>query len=221
MSTFGPKGQQPFDGAKMPPATQDYFKIAVNRIEPKIMRERTGLNRTHAYNLMRDVTNRLVQNSDGTWALPGVLTKAEEALVRCVCSQMVVRPAFEADRLCDDFIETLKSNGLITKQEIRSHKETFCVLIQLYAVAMMHNCVVQVGDGTTIKLLARPEPDIKEIQVNAPVANAIAHMPHVDISSSMFRAKVDPAEHCQPGLLATKEWDFEIELAPDKRLARL
>ena len=113
----------PMEGQKMPPATRDYFKIAVNRIGAKHIREKTGMRRGDAYKLMNDVAERLTQSADGTWMLPNNLTQQEVTLINCVSSVMVVKPAFEADRLCDDFIATLKSNGLITKEELSEHKE--------------------------------------------------------------------------------------------------
>ena len=96
VSRFGPHGK-PLDGQKMPPATRDYFKIAVNRIGAKHIREKTGMRRGDAYKLMNDVAERLTQSADGTWMLPNNLTQQEVTLINCVSSVMVVKPAFEAD----------------------------------------------------------------------------------------------------------------------------
>ncbi len=205
----------------MPPATRDYFKIAVNRIDAKLIREKTGLSRANAYALMLKVADRLTQNADGTWALPHDLTNTEVNLIECVSSFMVVKGAFDPDRLLDDFVATLKSNALITKDELSTHKDSLRTLVQLFAVAIMHNCVVQIGDGTTVLLKARPEPEVRRIDVNAAVPNAFPSKPGVFLAAAMFTADVDPNVHCHPDLIATKEWDFEIELAPDKRLTRL
>jgi len=220
VSRFGPYGK-PFDSEKMPPATRDYFKIAVNRVDAKLVREKTGMRRTDALKLMNDVTGRLTQSAEGTWALPRNLTQREVSLIECVSSVIVVKPAFEAERLCDDFIATLKSNGLITKEELSEHGEALRTLVQLYAVATMHNCVVQIGDGTTTQLKANSEPDAKQIVVNAAVPDAVPNQPRIFISSSMFTANVDPNVHCHPDLLANRDWRLEIEVAPDKRLSPL
>jgi hypothetical protein len=157
MSAFGPNGPRPFDGQNMPPATRDYFKIAVNRIDAKFILQKTGLRRAAAYQIMLSLADRLTPNADGTWALPRDLTNNELNLAQCVSSVMVVKPAFEAARLFDDFVAALKSNGLITKDEIRDHTDTLRILVQLYAVAAMHNCIVQIGDGTTTQLKAKAE----------------------------------------------------------------
>jgi hypothetical protein len=142
---------------------------------------------------------------------------------------MVVKPAFSADHLCDDFIATLKSNGLITKDEISKHGDDLRVTIQLYAIAAMHNCVVQIGDGTTTQLKAAPVG--KSISVSARVPNLYSayNAPVTYIAAAMFTAELDPDVHCHPDLRVTgtpphaknQEWNFEIELAPNKLLSRL
>jgi hypothetical protein len=104
--------------------------------------------------------------------------------------------------------------------ELSTHGKTLRMLVQLFSVAAMHNCVVQVGDGTTTQLKAKPEADVKQIWVNAAVPGAVPNLPRVNISCSMLTADVDPAECCHPDLLTKQDWDFEIELSPDRRLSR-
>jgi hypothetical protein len=123
---------------KMPVVTRDYFEIAVNRVDARVIREKTDLKRKAANEAMRGLCNRLKQNPDGTWALPSDVTRTELSLANCVASVLVVRPAFTAERLVDDFIATLRSNGLITKEEIREHRDALNLIVQLYAVAAMH-----------------------------------------------------------------------------------
>jgi hypothetical protein len=215
-----PKGPPQFDGGKLPPVAQEYFKIAVNAMDSRIIRERTGLRRAAAYNTMLSVAKRLNKNADGTWALPADLSKDEAALVDCVSTVMVVKAAFDANRLVEDFLATLKSNGLITKDELRQHAKAIGIFVQLFAISVMHNCVVQIADGTTVQLKAKAEKDAKRIDVNAPIQNAFPHVPGVLLATSMFTVNLDPAVHCHPNLLAG-DWDFEIEFAPEGLLSRL
>jgi hypothetical protein len=217
-STFGPDGKQAIDATKMPAATPEYFKIAVDRIDPKLITEKTGLRATRARQILLGVTGRLAENNDGSWALATDLDETEKKVVECVCSVLVAKPAFSADRLCDDFFATLKSNGLITRDELRMHRDQLETLVKLYAVAAMHNCVVQIGDGSTVQLKARPEVTSKEIQVNAAVP--APGRPGLFWSASIYTAESDPGMHCHPDLLKS-DWDFEIELAPDRRLCSL
>jgi hypothetical protein len=219
-SRFGPQGALPFDTQRMPSVTRDYFKIAMNRIDVRFIAEKTGgMRKTKAHDLMLRLTERLRQNADGTWALPHDLTSQEFKLVECASSMMVVKPAFEPKRLCEDFLATLKSNGLITKEEINTHKTDLEIAVQLFAVATMHNSVIQIGDGTTVQLKGRPQS--RQIVVNAPIANAIPNQPSIFMSCAMFTAGLDATVYCHPDLQPFQDWDFEIELAPDKRLCRL
>jgi hypothetical protein len=185
------------------------------------MRKNTGLRRSDAYRIMLDVSGRLTRNPDGTWALPSDCTRMELKLVECVSSLLVVKPAFEADRLVDDFIETLRSNGLITTQEIRTHRDEIKLIVQLYAVAAMHNCVVQVGDGTTTQLKAGVGEQGKRIEVYVEVPDAVPWSGNIRIRSAIFSIGVDAAIHCHPELLTADPWNFEIELSPDRRLVPL
>lgn len=218
MSVFSGGQPVPLDRAKMPTATKQYFKVAANRLDAKLIRDKTGLRRAIAYERLGKIADRLIENGDGTWALPNDLTNAEAKLIECVSSVLVVKPAFLADRLIEDFIVTLKSNGLITKEEAKSNNEFLRTIVQLFAVAAMHNCIVQIGDGTTTKLKARPESPAKHINVNAAVPNP--REPKIFLATSMFTADLDPALHCSTDLQRS-DWDFEIEVAPNKLLSRL
>ena len=205
---------------RMPPPTKDYFKIAVNRIGKQIIVANTGLRQASAQKLMSGIVDRLTQNEDGTWKLPNSLATVERRLYECVSSSLGLQPAFSADRLCKEFISTLTSNGLLNKK-VLGNKARLDVLVQLYAVAAMHHCIVDVGDGSTTQLKARSNPNIKSIEVVAPIPDAVPGVPEVHIASSMFTANVDPEVHCHPDLLKKPDWDFEIELTPDERLSPL
>lgn len=205
---------------RMPPATKEYFKIAVKRIGKQIIAANTGLQQAFAEKLMSTLVDRLTQNEDGTWRLPKSLTTLEWRLIDCVSSFIRLEPAFPADRLCKEFLSTLTSNGLIDKKQI-GDRNRLDTLIQLYAVSAMHHCVVDVGDGSTTQLNARFNSEINRIEVLAPIPDAVPGVPDADIASSMFTANVNPKLHCHEDLLANPNWDFEIELTPDGRLSPL
>jgi hypothetical protein len=219
MSRFTPDGPKDFKADKMPPATKEYLSIIVNRLDAHALKEETGLSRAEAYRTIQGVVPRMVKNSDGTWSLPLPLTKKELDLIQFAVTMMVVRPAFESKQLIDDFFATLKSNGLITKEEIRERGSDLSVLVQLYAVSAMHNCTVQIGDGSQTKLKAVAERD--EIAVLADVHGAAPAYPGAIITTAMFSAKLDPIRYCHPELLATRPWDMEIEVTPERILAPL
>lgn len=195
------------DPHRMPSATPDYLRI----------RRGLGKKGTRELKILSDLADRLLPNPDGTWRLPK-LTPVEASLLHVVSSVLVSKPAFEADRLCSDFFATLKSNGLIMKDELAQHKDSLSVLVKLYAVSVMHNCIVQVGDGTKSQLRATAEPKSKTISVYAGVPLPPSN---ITVASPMFYMNADPADHCHPDLLNGSGWDFEIELNENKQLARL
>lgn len=222
MPSYRPNKARQYDGQKMPPATRDYLKMAVNRIDPKIITEKSKLRRADALRMASALADRLNQNTDGSWALPADMNKTEASLLECLASTMVVKPAFDDDRLVEDFLATLKSNGLIAKDEIAAHKNDLSALIKLYAVAAMHNCIVQIGDGITTQLkgiIHRGGED--KISVNCSIPAGIPDMPNVYLACDMFTAKLPAADHCEPELLAHSPWDFEVEVAPNKKLSPL
>jgi hypothetical protein len=195
------------DAERMPTATPEYLRI----------RRGMGSKGKREWQVLSDLADRLLPNPDGTWRLPA-LTHTEASLLQIVCSVLVSKPAFDADRLCSDFIATLKSNGLITKEELVSHKESLSVLVKLYAISVMHNCVVLVGDGTKSQLRARAEPKSDTISVFAGVPDT-TDSGKLTLASPMFYINANPADHCHPDLLNESDWSFEIELDEDRKRA--
>lgn len=221
MAGFGPNGSRNLDASRLPASAQEYFRSAVTRIGGKLLREKTGIPGSRADKILQDLAARLDQNSDGTWMLPRECSPDEIALVNCISSYMVVRPAFSSQRLRDEFVDTLKSNGLITKDEIREYREEIGTLVQLLAIAVMHKCRVLLSDGLTTTLEASLNKHVGAVEILASVPNAVPGMPNCLIASAMFSANIDLIRNCHPDLLAGGRWDCEIELSPDKRLSPL
>jgi hypothetical protein len=216
-SRFGPGGPHNLHAQKLPVATKEYFEIAANRIDARIIRKSTGFNRSEAHKIASNLADRLSVNPDGTWAMAFSINKKELDLIQCLISNLVVRPAFDAERLVNEFFSTLKSNNLISKAEIRDHGDSISRLVQLYAVSAMHNCVVQIGDGSTTILKAAAEAN--QIVIRASVPSPAPGRPNVNLACDMFIAHLDPATHCDAEMLAAEDWDFEIEISLDRLLA--
>jgi hypothetical protein len=220
MPSYQPNGTRQYDGQKMPAATRDYLKIA--RIDPRIITDKTKLRRADAFTMALALAERLNQNADGTWALPTDMSKAEMSLLECLASVTVVKPAFDDDRLVEDFLATLRSNGLITKEEIAAHKDDLSAVVKLYAVAAMHNCVVQISDGNTTQLKGMIHRGAEDkIFVNCSIPGEMPNMPNVNFAFDIFTAKLAAADYCEPELLTDSPWDFEVEVAPNKKLTPL
>lgn len=207
------------DGHKLPSTAPDYFRIAANRIDPRYLRNKKGLRQRKAAGTLTELAKRLSQNADGTWSLPTDCTETELDLVECVSSVMVVKPAFEASRLVEDFIATLRSNQLITREEIREHRGAIREVVELYAVAAMHNCIVQIGDGSTVPLEASASDNRIEVRAAIPFYRPNGNRGY--FSGPMFVSELQAANHCDQDLLAHRSWDFEIEVNAERRLCVL
>jgi hypothetical protein len=218
MARFGANGTRQLHASRLPSAAQEYFRIAVNRIEAKIIKQQAGFKRAKAYDTMNIIADRMIRNHDGTWCLPANLQPAELRLVECVSSFLVTRPAFEEAQLVDDFVATLKSNGLITTQEIRAHQSVLAAVVPLFAISVIHNSEIILKDGTKTRLIGRADED--GLHVSSHVPTAIPGYPDILVATSMFVSGLDPAVHCSPPL-RWRTWNFEIELGPDKRLTQI
>lgn len=219
MARFTPFGTQQYRSNTMPRATHAYYLIASSMIAPTDLKRLTGLRRSEAQEMLNSVAGRMTKNKDGTWALPMDLTSKEIDLINGVGSLLAVRPAFTSDKLSYDFIETLKSNSLITKEELKEHRQRIERLVILYAIAAMHNCVVTIGDGTKTQIrgtAVRP----KGIAILAEVPLE-TYEEKVRVAAPMFQYDEDLQLCCEPELLDGGPWDFEIELSSSGHLARL
>ncbi len=214
---FRPGGPYPLRGDRLPTSTRDYYRLAVNLMDPKHMQEATGLRRSKAQDIMSTLADRLTKNPDGSWSLPRICTSDEIKMIKYVSSLIVVKPAFESKRLVEEFISTLKSNGLITNDEIKTHHDEIKILVLLYAISAMHNCVIQINGDTKITLKARSDLSNKQIAINASVPIDIG----INVVSSVFVVDLDPSIYCHEELNKHNNFDFEIELTTNKQLSPL
>ena len=66
----------------------------------------------------------------------------------------MVAPAFTADRLFDDFVATLKSNGLVRKDEERQPTVVKHYIV-LFAAIQMHRRAVVIDNSFSLVLTVR------------------------------------------------------------------
>ncbi|MBS0246828.1 MAG: hypothetical protein JSR61_09420 [Proteobacteria bacterium] len=210
-----------FDPNRMPKVTRDYLKIAVNRLDGKTIQDKAGLRKATAYQMSQDIADRLIKNQDETWALPP-LNSREASLFELLRRALVVLPPFTDKRLVEDFIATLKSNALITKEELLTHRTFLEQIVKLFAVSLMHNCVIKIPSASTTKLKAGIESNATDkISVTGIVKGAASDLPLIGFGFNIFEAHLSCADNCDPILLETKDWDFEIEIGPNGRLTKL
>jgi hypothetical protein len=205
--------------ANLPEYIPDYLQATTRRIDAQDLKKRVGMKRAKAVHILPGVIQKLARNNDGTYRLREAdLDADEKALIAYLCTVVIARTAFDGRRLYEDFSATLKSHGLLRKEELATFGR-LSVPISLFAVTVMHNCAIRVNESVTIALRARS--DGGEVSVNC------VFRPHhsgalkgVGYASSIFRAEVtDPASYLDPALQDSTDWDFDLEITPGGRLA--
>jgi hypothetical protein len=204
--------------SRLPSYFPDFLSANLRRTSPQHFNRNIGFSRATADRLVPEIIRKLTINPDGTLSLSGSHTADEVALVETLCGYIAVREAFTARRLFDDFEATLRSQGLLTKPESRQF-QTARNAVTLFAVSVMHNSVVILGDGTRTRLLASPDTGLS---VNAHILVTTAKYNPGYISSSMFLAELEPPLFCEALLLAEQQpWLFDVELLPNGKIGKL
>jgi hypothetical protein len=207
----------PFQASQLPPNFREFLSASLRRMGPSIKQYATSL--SVASRMLPGVLKKFVVKPDGTLAIPSNLPANERKLIEILATRLVVRPAFTSDRLFNDLSETLRSNGLLHRNELHRFKELKPV-IALFAVSVMHNSDVNVGDGRKCKLKAAADGVGETMHVQASVPT-IAN-PNLRVASSIYSTDLKSEEHCDQLLLTSpKPWDFDIEVGPNQKLVKL
>ena len=131
---------------------------------------------------------------------------------------LMVRPAFTGDRLFQDFSDTLKHNGLIDKSELQDFAR-LKPAVSLFAVTVMHNCVIQIGSGATCKLNASTNGPEQSIVVDAAVPTI--SNPTILAASAIYSTGLLATEYCDESIPLNVPWNFDLELSPEIKLTKL
>jgi hypothetical protein len=207
------------DGHKLPSIFPAFLWASQRRLSHQTIKKNTGLSKAEADKLVPIVINKLIRLHDGNFYVTPGHTKKEIELINCLVNYIVAKPAFNSDRLYDDFAATLKSHGLLHKNELNNF-EHLRAAIALYAVTIMHRCRVVIDDAVTTDLIAMGHSGgnigvYSLIPADTPLAS-------VRMGTAIFATNLTTASHCEPDLLAIPPpWDFELEVSQNMRLARL
>jgi hypothetical protein len=202
---------------KLPAVTPRHLSATLERLSTEQIKERCGLSRKDAHKLLPILIGKLTKNKDGTYAADQNYSEREAGLFNGLCGVIIANPAFNGAELFRDFSATLKSNGLMLKSEIAAlliQKPT----IELFAVATMHNCNVEIEKGLVVRLKASSQGGTS-IAVNAAIPTV--ENSQILISTAMFVTDLTSTDYCEPDLLEMAEWDADIELTPNGRLGLL
>ena len=210
------------DITRLPSVFPDFLNATARRLGHKIIKQSTGLTRAEAAARIPHIVSRLIRNDDGTFALNPLYSQQEQSILDCFLSHIVARSAFNGERLYLDFSATLKSNGLISKDELRT-LATIRHFVILYASVVMHRCAIVIDESLTVLLQTFAHPAAR-IQVDCPIpiTTGIASIPAINLSSAIFSTDLSSSQYCDPSLLTIRSpWDFPLELTSGGRIKRL
>jgi hypothetical protein len=215
---FRPGGPHKYNLDQLPAITPQFIQATLRRLDHETIKKETGLSRAQANKMLPAILDGLLRNPDGTYAVSPTYREKEISLLKTLTSRIIAKPAFTGERLVTDFWATLRGNSLLSKEEQRSATLTNPA-IQLFAVSIMHNCMIQIGEGSMVRLEAASIDG--NIEVACSIISDTEDPKQIGFASALFVTSLDPLTYCQPQLLSVPRWQMEIELKPDGRLGIL
>jgi hypothetical protein len=218
---FGPGGPFPLDASNLPDITPHFLQASLRRLTHAIIMAQFGMSKAEVARTLPHLLKKLHPNkTGGGLELLGV-THKELEVFRCLTSFLSVQGAFDGEQLCVDFIATLKSNGLISKEEIRNSPQVGAI-VQLFAFSVMHNCEIVDTDGAKIRLygVSKDVASIgRRLAIDAAVPTHNIGQPNqISMVSSIYQTTLDAA-YCSDALRATSDWrTVQIELTASGKL---
>lgn len=172
--------------------------------------------------LLLSTIEKFERHADGTFSIiPSRHSPIEHALIKDLCSVIVNRPAFDGDELYKDFAATLTDNAILRKTELADFEKLKPAII-LYAVTIMHRCLIKIDNTLSININAMVTAPsgvdgVIEVQCGVPVVNSAT-----TIFCAIFSTSLRADLYCEPALLALPQpWNFELEVTPNIRLGQL
>jgi hypothetical protein len=213
--------KQPIDLKNMPGTFPDFLWANLRR-QPAIISRNPKITRKQAERHLANIVKYFIHKPDGTLSISSFHSIEDHQIIAALANNIIVQSPFDDNRLCSDFSATLKSHGLLTKEELAAFKELYPV-ITLFAVSVMHNCEIVLTDGSRVTLKAAYHPG-GHIDVSAPIpipAPALVGADHFLLSSAIFKTALD-VSYCEPELAAEPQaWNYFIEVTPHKKLGKL
>jgi hypothetical protein len=208
--------QRKIDLNRLPSNFIDVLHSGFRQTSSDVTMLKVGLKKSAAGKLLPDLIKKLIRNPDDTIGLSPQHTQSEVALAQCLTTILTMKSAFTGDKLFSDFGATLNSLSLLKKSE-QSSFSRLKPAISLFAVSVMHNCVIRLDDGTTVKLQAEGPTGGLHVSLTNPSQN-----PNERLPTSMFSAGLQSCDYCEVDLLATPlPWDVDLEITSSMRLGIL
>jgi len=219
---------QSLDLRNMPDFVPEVLEANLRRMDSQTVLEVTGKNAAAANQTLKAALRKIYTKSDGRLAFSENLTRQEWRVFDGLWRTMHISPAFTTDELFDGLCIALEKNGLLESAE-RSNFEKLRRVIAAHAVATMHWAEVKLGDGSIGHLYARiaqiggKGDPILQIYAQSETLSITDRTKPMGIAYPVFTSSANPAETCDPALLAipSQDWDFPLELNAEGQLTRM
>jgi hypothetical protein len=196
----------------------DILYATFRRIDDSLLRDETRLKRLQADRALKEIAKRLLLDNGGKLFLSWP-TEEDVALVRCLITRIISKPAFDGHRLFNEFRDALIANQLLRKSEQKAFA-AFKATISLFAISQMHLCDVDLGDGTKATLNAMADGGSGGMSVSAKAAVDFAF-----VAGSIFTSDLRAPDHCEASLVIELKpgpaWSCDIELNQAQKLTKL
>jgi hypothetical protein len=209
----------PINLSDLPSDFADLLRAAHRRLSQSVVTKETGLGRVGAGKLLTSIIDKIETHSTGKQFLPSPSTR-EERLIACLLRHFRSLPAFDEERLFNEFVDSLISNKLLTQTE-RGAFSKLKGTIALYAIASMHACTIDLADGTKARLSASADTGSGKIGVFAEAPVTVRGKPPF-VNLAIFTTSLRADDHCDASLLGQSPvWTCHLELTACKTLAEL
>jgi hypothetical protein len=188
-----------------------------------MIRQHLKMNRQTAERRLSELRSRLSSDAQGritlTWP-----TALDQAILSCLLGHLTARPAFTDEQLIEQLTASLHANGLLQKSELKAFK-SLREFVGLFAVAIMHLCVIDLSDGTVAELAAGATKSQGVIGVTASAELMdINPTGTVRIAATFFTTGMNVFDCTDPELHPesdqTPTWPYHIELAASGKLTK-
>jgi hypothetical protein len=218
-------------GKKRPPNLVDLPKnifdlldSAFRRTSNDMIRRQLKVNRQTAHRRLADLRSRLLSDAHGRIALLWP-TDFDQAFLDCVLGHITARAAFTDVQLIEQLSACLYAPSLLLKNEIKTFN-SLREFVGVFAVANMHLCVIDLGDGTLAELEAGATLSQGVIGVtgSAPLLG-LPENKNVRVATTFFETNISVFDHATSDLHPTSDqncsWRDPIELGPSGKLSKL
>ena len=191
------------------------LKSNLNLLDDEFLERDLGMKRADARSHLGGALKRIGGLRQKRLVVTRALNPKQAAVVNYLSSKLRLRPAYDGEKLFDDFCHVLIRNGYLAEAEIPDLAHAKAAL-SLFASAHMHGSLIELDDGQTAELKAGCD-DMAGVHVRAGI-----EVKGVTVSVVVFMSGLDPRQHCDEALLhepdQSRMWEMPVELRPDRKL---